>query len=150
MKTAQDILNFYGIEVGKKYRITAQTRNSNYIGKEFIVENVKRLSGEIWIKINDVVYSISRLNTLDYEEVKPEILDSTEKKYLLGIIKPFKDKVGKIYKREATHLIGTEYKEFICIEIEDDASICLPNFNKGSMYKGMKIGKKYTPEELNL
>lgn len=73
-----------------------------------------------------------------------EILDETEKKYLENVIRPFKDKVTYIEKFDFSS------KEFINIDIKDDASIGLPNFPKNTMYNGMKIRKKYTLEELRL
>lgn len=73
-----------------------------------------------------------------------EILDETEKRYLENVIRPFKDKVLYIEK------FGLSSKEFINIDIKDDAYISLPNFPKNTMYNGMKIGKKYTLEELRL
>ncbi len=76
-------------------------------------------------------------------ERKEEILDETEKKYLASVIRPFRDKVEAI-KKELSN------KEFISIELKDEASINFPYFKKGTMYKGMKKYKKYTLKELGL
>lgn len=85
--------------------------------------------------------------TLEVEKgyiVEKEILDDVEKKYLLNIIKPFKDKVGYICKNRFS------VKEFISITIANDSQIQLPNFKKNTMYKGMEVNKKYTLKELGL
>ena len=79
-------------------------------------------------------------------EVKDEILDKAEKRYLRGIIVPFKDKV--ICIRKSKNLI--EILEYIAIELKGDSSICLPYFEPNTMYKGMKLDKKYTLKELGL
>ncbi len=76
-------------------------------------------------------------------ERKKEILDETEKKYLASVIRPFRNKVEAI-RKEACN------KEFISIELKDEASINFPYFKKGTMYKGMKKHKKYTLKELGL
>lgn len=76
-------------------------------------------------------------------ERKEEILDETEKRYLSNVIKPFRNKVEAIRKE-------TGNKEFILIELKDEASINFPYFKKGTMYKEMKEDKKYTLKELGL
>ena len=77
--------------------------------------------------------------------VHPQILDDTEKRYLKGVIRPFRDKVLYIAKRS----IMDRRKEHIYIDLTHDV-ITLPCFMKGTMYKGMKTDKEYTLEELGL
>ena len=77
------------------------------------------------------------------------ILDDAEKRYLSSIIRPFKDQVIAIAKRSAN------YGEFIDIVIDegdigDCGNIYLPYFKPGSMYKGMKVGREYTLDQLGL
>mgnify|MGYP003509036493 CR=1 FL=1 len=84
-------------------------------------------------------------------EYDPKILDDIEKKYLRGIINPFKDRVTAITK------IREEFtgKNFISICVHNKKGkgyemICLPRFEYGTMYKNMKDNKKYSPKELGL
>ena len=85
-------------------------------------------------------------------EYKPEILDEVEKRYLRGVIRPYKNDVIYITK-------------FIISDSEQDAIakitikmrnldgywyIGLPPFKKDTMYKNMKDDKEYTLEELGL
>ena len=79
-------------------------------------------------------------------EAKPEILDEAEKRYLKGVIEPFRSKVLQIAKK---YDCFTEL-EYIRIIIKDDASLEFPSFSKNTMYKNMEIDKKYTLEELGL
>ena len=77
------------------------------------------------------------------------VLDAAEKKYLTNIIKPFKDQVIAIATRSAN------YGEFIDImidegEIGDCGNIYLPYFKPDSMYKGMKVNREYTLDQLGL
>lgn len=74
--------------------------------------------------------------------VGKEILDEKEKEYLSAVIKPFRDRIEFIAKRRM-------FDDYICIGLNDEA-ISLPYFKKGTMYKGMKLDKKYTLKELGL
>lgn len=95
---------------------------------------------------NDDVSIVKVERPVKYEtlfERKEEILDETEKRYLASVIRPFRHKVEAIRKEAGN-------KEFILIELKDEASINFPYFKKGTMYKGMKEDKKYTLKELGL
>ena len=73
-----------------------------------------------------------------------EVLDAKEKEYLSAVIRPFKGRVDYIKKFDITG------KEFICIYLKNDEDIDFPYFKKGTMYKGMKLDKRYTLKELGL
>lgn len=95
---------------------------------------------------NDDVSIVKVERPVKYEtlfERKEEILDETEKRYLASVIRPFRNKVEAIRKEAGN-------KEFISIELKDEASINFPYFKKGTMYKGMKKYKKYTLKELGI
>lgn len=78
------------------------------------------------------------------EEYKPKILEEKEKEYLAAVIKPFRKRIKYIEK-----INNTNSDQFISISLAND--YCgLPNFNKGTMYKGMELNKHYTLEELGL
>ena len=79
------------------------------------------------------------------EEYKPPILDDVEKAYLSAVIKPFRKDV--VYIEKCIFSTGAEYIQ-ICMT--EDETVNFPNFKKGTMYKGMKRGKRYTLEELGL
>ena len=75
--------------------------------------------------------------------VHPPILDDAEKRYLKGVIRPFRNDVEKIYKisggkdRERIAFYGKSY-------------FFLPDFDAGTMYGGMEYDRRYTLEELGL
>lgn len=79
--------------------------------------------------------------------VYPQILNDDEKRYLEGVIRPFKDKVMYITKRS---VISDSTIEYISIQLAGDEYIWLPRFKKGTMYKGMGPDHRYTLEELGL
>lgn len=79
-------------------------------------------------------------------EAKPEILDEEEKRYLRGVIRPFKNKVKGIEKKEVN-----EKEEYIYIFLGGITNnFSLPSFEKETMYKGMQIDNRYSLEELGL
>lgn len=74
--------------------------------------------------------------------VEKEILDEEEKEYLSAVIRPFKDRVDYIEKVE-------NILEYIAIDLNNER-LSFPFFDKGTMYKGMELNKKYTLKELGL
>ena len=93
----------------------------------------------------------------------PDILIKEEKEYLANVIKPFKDKVISIRKRQTANVInlglggaGCRLSYYINIQVKDDffasgfQNIELVRFEENTMYQGMEIDKQYTLEELGL
>lgn len=79
-------------------------------------------------------------------EVEEPILDDDERKYLSGVIRPFTDRVGYIKKSG----VEQSSRYYIFINLIGDDPIQLPYFEKGKMYKGMELDKKYSVKELGL
>lgn len=95
------------------------------------------------IKTSSIEYTTSILEWMAQPYERP-LLDSTEKKYLSEVIRPFRKEVTVIKK------LGTPAgKEYILIILKDDC-MSFPSFEKGTMYKGMELEKRYTPEDLGL
>ena len=86
--------------------------------------------------------------------VHPQILDDAERKYLSAVISPFRDRVKHICRGWYITSSGEYQRNLsVYITLSDDVTsynIDLPLFKKETMYKGMKIGKAYTLEELGL
>lgn len=78
------------------------------------------------------------------QEYKPQILTNSEREYLSAVIKPWIDKVDNIVK------YNYDGEQFIQISIKDSRDIDLPCFKRGSMYKGMTVGRKYSLQELEI
>lgn len=76
-----------------------------------------------------------------------EILDSTEKKYLAAVIRPFRDEIKAIIKEKDVSYSNGYY---LCISLKNNDWANLPSFNSETMYVGMKQNKEYTLEELGL
>lgn len=101
-----------------------------------------------WV-LNKDTYSDKFLDQ-EVEIEVPDILTKEEKEYLSAVMKPFKDNIKYISKCDSTR----EHYEYIVAFISSkrfpDNYMHLPYFEKGSMYKGMRAYKEYTPEDLGL
>lgn len=84
------------------------------------------------------------VNGVIFEKLE-EILDDKEKEYLKNVIKPFKNRISDIVKREYNN-----EKSFIAIHTNNGEAIYFPKFEKGTMYEGMKVNKEYSLKELGL
>lgn len=149
MKTNQELLDFYGVELGKKYKITDQSvdRILNWAGRTF--EAKIRKDGELIIKVSltEAEYSIHVLDDYVYEEAK-KLLTDEEKEYLRAVIKPFRDEINRVYKTEAGNIY--EGGEVLFINLKSADYFKLPEQPRDGMFKGMEQDKKYTLEELGL
>lgn len=114
----------------------------------FAGKTIGQLEDEGQIEILKVERPIKWKNVYEHKE----ILDEQEKDYLGKVIEPFKKRVIRIEKIKK--LYGNS--EFInivlynSISCNKEESIQLPYFKKGTMYKGMKLDKRYTLKELGL
>jgi len=96
-------------------------------------------------------YSIGAMLENEMIELDVPILTGKEKEYLSAVLKPYKDRVKDIVLWCSmlddyvylTVRITSKAKDFV-------DSMQFPYFEKGTMYAGMNIGKKYTPSELGL
>lgn len=132
MKQVAELL---GVEFGKPFRIKDVKYNPykltenglyDYYGISHGLMIYKLLRGEL--------------------EIEQPILTEKEKVYLEGVLRPFKDKVEFIRK----DFQYSKNQEHIHIGIKNDFDIDFPNFQQGTMYKGMELNKAYTLEKLGL
>lgn len=130
-----------------------------YIGK----------NGEICTNSNNPIIEINLL--ADYELYTAPILDETEKKYLENYLAPFKGRINYIYKeqrfdfnpllrewlfspferiRVVLDTVVEDASDFVYNNAVRVETINLPFFEKGTMYRKMKLGQHYTLEDLGL
>ena len=83
-------------------------------------------------------------------KVKQPILDDIEKKYLSNIIKPFRDRIEWVRKFSSPNNRNLEYIKIRYRDCTYSNVLNFPDFKVGTMYRGMKIGKAYTIDELGL
>lgn len=121
----------------------------NYVGTHNAVVPLREYNNKLEHNFNPRRDIIRIDRPVEYKTIykNDEILDSTEKKYLATVIRPFKDRIESV-----TKIDGSD-KQYIKIKQKEsffDGSIALPYFKSGTMYVGMKSNKEYTLEELGL
>ena len=95
-------------------------------------------------KVNYLKKQLKQLKGENKKEKNKPILDDEEKEYLNAVIRPFKNRISNIVKRN----FDSE-KSYIVIHINSE-SFYFPYFKKGTMYEGMEADKQYTLKELGL
>ena len=73
-----------------------------------------------------------------------ELLTYKEKEYLKFVFRPFASNTLYIQKAQSSN--SMEYIRAVTYS----STMVLPDFKKGTMYKGMKLGTKYTLKELGI
>ena len=139
-----EVAKLLGVELNEEFTLNP----SNYKYKLTKYGLYKRYKEETIWQSSSMLQDLI-LGKFTIVKISKSILDYAEKRYLSSIIRPFKDRVIAIAKRTAN------YGEFIDImidegELGDCGNIYFPFFEPGSMYKGMKVGREYTLEQLEL
>ena len=118
--------------------------------------------GTFWWSVgisNCVCYYVPIFQNVRFEDkeptslesiVHPQILDDAEKRYLSAVIKPFRKYVISIRLQDVGVTSNQRVTVFYNDYVFGRSSFALPTFKKGTMYKGMEVGRKYTLEELGL
>lgn len=103
-------------------------------------------SSRIFISVDNVLK-----NETDYRIYEKPILTDKEKEYLSVVIKPFRDKLNAIRRM---HTLDKNYNKISFVFKPNNkgevSAFSLPEFKHGTMYRGMKIDKFYSLEELGL
>ena len=138
----KQVAEMLGVELGEEFNIKGYFENFRF---KLTEEGSGYLYNGKWISMSFILYDLLN-GKLKLVKISKPILDEKEKDYLSAVIRPFRDRVESIYKYRDIH----KSYESIIIRIKNDSSIVLPQFKKGTMYKRMKLDKKYTLEELGL
>ena len=129
-------------EYDYKYNDYNENLTSNF-SKYYDIMKVERP-----VKLTKAENENQKIELIKVYEKKGEILDKKEKEYLAGIIRPFRDRIREISKKDYDN---EEWIHFVLKKGNNRIeAFSLPNFTKNTMYKNMEIGKKYTLKELGL
>lgn len=145
-KVQQALLERLGLELDQEFEFDIDGGIDIY---KFILENeiflIRQKRDGCWDAPRDYMFNF----ILTYpERVKPLpkfILDRGERKYLEGVLRPFKNEVIYILMKQESCVNAS-----INIYFKHNEFMFLPDFKIGTMYKGMQMNKKYTLEELGL
>ena len=124
-------------------KLSSMIKDGYYISS---VNSIGEITQCVDSTVTDIHYTIT-FEKIQKKRPKP-ILDKEEKKYLEAVIRPFRKKISYVLKDEMR--IFDNYYNSIAIYLKSGEIISFPNFEKGTMYKGMKLNKEYTLEELGL
>lgn len=149
--TIEEIIQAYN-EINKFYFNKGEDINMNTPIRKSMFEIVKDRdvvlgsgngdSQRYFSSVKDFVDFLS----LPAEEEK---LDNIEKRYIKNFIRPFRDDI-KFIKKVSTLYTLKEQIRIIYYKNGITGEILLPPFPEKSMYKGMKLNKEYTLEELGI
>ena len=144
----KEVAELLGVEINEPFNIKGYKSNPCKIIYDGMVNN----QGMV------ILIQLSQLLTGEFE-IEKQVLNDSEKNYLKNLFRPFKDTRVYIEKVEQfgfeciSYQIIYEYisyKSFSPTIRHEKKSCELPYFDKGTMYKGMVLGKQYSLEELEL
>lgn len=142
MNCMEQVAKILGVKLNEEFNI----EDSDYKYK------ITKDGMKVYYGINDcwnsVNYTLGDILS-GKRKIKKPILDEKEKEYLSAVIKPFRNRIIHIVKRNAV------IYEYIVIRFWEIGSknitnMYFPVFRKDTMYTGMEINKEYSLEDLNL
>lgn len=128
----KEVAKLLEVEMGVPFKIKCSIDNPHKITEDGLIDR----------DAHECTRKLSYLINGKLEVEKP-ILDKVEKRYLENVLRPFKDRVIDITKTKDLDM------EFIRVQLKKDVML-FPNFEKGIMYKGMELNRRYTLEKLGL
>ena len=147
IKTGKDILDFYGVKAGRRYKVIEDNNTQNHLYRDHVFKVETYSNGLPYLRFDQsITEEISILNAMSYEEF--EGLNDKEQDYLSMVIKPFRERVAYIQKRSYNR-----YYNYIVIALRDSghSEVNLPLYEVASAYyDGLILDKKYTLKELEL
>jgi hypothetical protein len=150
--TAEDIIQAYNeitkfyFDKGEDFNMYTSTKKSMFEvvkDRDVVLGSGNGESQKYFKTVKDFVDFLS----LPVEEEK---LDNVEKRYIKDFIRPFRDDIRYIKKISIYTLQPKEQIKVVYYKSGITGEILLPPFPKNSMYKGMKLNKEYTLEELGI
>lgn len=131
----KEVAELLGVELNEPFKIKGTGFNPYILNRD----------GLLYDKDGYNCYSLFSDLLCGIREIEKPILTEKEKRYLEGVIEPFKDRVAYIEKRKSF-----DKRSFLVIVMKTENNIPFPSFKNDEMYKGMKADKEYPLEELRL
>ena len=145
MNHMKEVAQMLGVELDEEFRFKSKLISLSVYKFKFTEDYLMYYCTEEnhWFLASFV--TMCNLLNGEYEVVRmtENVLTEQERQYLSLVVKPFRDEIQSISKKEGT------IWEWIYIKTKKDNST-LPCFEKGKFYKGMKTGKDYSLKELGL
>ena len=138
------VAKLLGVELGEEFKIEHLSSFKYKIEKDGLMFLPKDSQEWIGSKLIEDLLT----GSLKIVKLPKPILTNAEKRYLSNVIEPFRDRVNYIMKTENS--LGEYITIYSRLYTGWRPDVLLPEFEKGAMYKGMEINKRYNLEELGL
>ena len=146
MNYIEQIAKMLNVEINEEFKIEGYDDNIRF---KFTKNAFMQSCGDGWwfssCSIMTVLEGYRKLIKLP----KPVLTDE-EKEYLSNMVKPWKNKIKTITKYWGTGNCVNEFIQICYIQDGFNYYMSLPQFERGSMYKGMELERDYSLEELDL
>ena len=144
MKQLAEIL---GVKIGEEFRVDKGYETwINYSHNVVFTEDDRfEVVGNPYFPSDDLLLDVLH-GRLEVFKLPEPLLTVEERKYLLMVTKPYKEDIEYVIKLEG----AVTGKESLFISVKDHGYISFPLYEKGTMYKGLELNKKYEIEELSL
>ena len=142
----EDVAKLLELELREEFKIkglSARYRITN-IGLQYNSD-----TEGVWYTSNKLLPMLLQ-GEISIIKVEQPILDDIEKKYLSNIIKPFRNRIEWVRKFSSPNHRNLEYIKISYQDCTHSNVLNFPDFKRGTMYRGMKIGKSYTLKELGI
>ena len=145
MNHMAEVAHMLDLELYENFRIRLDTNRLSHFEYRITEKGLMRYRESIdeWDFITNEVFLNLLSGKFEVVNITKNILTEQERQYLSLVVKPFRDEIQSISKKEGT------IWEWIYIKTKKDNST-LPCFEKGKFYKGMEAGKDYSLKELGL
>ena len=138
------IAELFDLELDEEFKLSDGTNDKYKLTIDGVMQYTTWL--ERWIPAN-LPWTVFT-GKLEIVKLPKPILTNAEKRYLSNVIEPFRDRVNYIIKTENS--LGEYITIYSRLYTGWRPDVLLPEFEKGTMYKGMEINKRYNLEELGL
>ena len=147
MNYMEQIAKMLDVEINEEFKIEWHDDNLKF---KFTENRFLQSYGDVhgWVD------SISIMTVLEGRakiiKLPKHVLTKKEKEYLSSVIRPWKNNVKTITKYWGTGDCVNEFIQVCYIQNGFNYYMSLPQFERGSMYKGMELEKAYTLDDLGL
>lgn len=146
MNYMEQIAKMLNVEIDEEFKIEGYDDNIRF---KFTRSAFMQSCGDgWWFSSNSIMTVLEGYRKL-IKLPKPVLTDE-EKEYLSNVIRPWKNKIKTITKYWGTGDCVNEFIQICYIQNGFNYYMSLPQFERGSMYKGMGLERDYSLEELGL
>ena len=146
MNYIEQIAKMLNVEINEEFKIEGYDDNIRF---KFTKNAFMQSCGDGWWFSSNLIMTVLEGYRKLIKLPKPALTDE-EKEYLSNVIRPWKNKIKTITKYWGTGDCVNEFIQICYIQNGFNYYMSLPQFERGSMYKGIELEKAYTLDDLGL